>query len=386
MKSKFNSCYFYFLICFLLETNGILYPAGSILSRLVYVLFVLISAYYALYTNMHYKVSSFIKGLNLLVMLYTIYGLILVISGEKLYVSFGTVYNEIGRFDYLKYNLSLYLPIYPFFVFTKQGLLKESNFKFFFYVLFVVAIISFFNYQSNIRLETDREEVTNNKSYVILGLLPAMVVFIKQPKKILLFATICLYFILMGMKRGAILSCVICLIWFFYAIMTNTSKKNKWPLIIIALLIVVSAIIFVNYLLSSSLLFSDRLNQTLSGESSNRDVIYSWFWNHFIHETDPFKLFFGNGAYGTIKLYGIAAHNDWLEIAISHGILGLLVFLYYWYGIIRTWLRTKGSLAYMALGMAFIICFSRSIFSMSGYTIGAALAVGYFLVADTERQ
>lgn len=73
--------------------------------------------------------------------------------------------------------------------------------------------------------------------------------------------------------------------------------------------------------------FNHRIEQTLEGDSSNRDVIYGGLIIHFLDETNALKLFLGNGAQATLKIHGGFAHNDWLELLINNGIIGALIYI-----------------------------------------------------------
>lgn len=366
------------------EANGVLYTGGGLLSQFAQVSLAMMSVYYAIVVNSKYHVPLYIKGLNMLVLMFTIYGIVLLLSGQELYINTVAVHSKVGRFEYLKNIFNTYLPIYPFFFFTKEGKLTKQVFKRILIILFVLAILSYFANERTV-LEARGElgekiEITNNMAYTFVGLLPALVIFVKKPKLLLMCLLICSYYIIMGMKRGAIISGVICIVWFILNIVKESGNRRKWQYYVLMGVILMAFILMFRYMSSTSDYFNSRLEQTLEGNSSERDVYYLMIWNYFLDKNNFINLLIGNGAYATISIFGIAAHNDWLEIAICHGILGLIIYLRYWFYLLQTWLRAKSSDAYMALGMIFIIYFMRTIFSMSGITTASAMAIGYFLV------
>ena len=63
------------------------------------VLLILISFYYAVYANFHYKLPVFFKALNVLLIMFTIYGFLLIIKGEQLMVQ--ASFNEVSNNSYL---------------------------------------------------------------------------------------------------------------------------------------------------------------------------------------------------------------------------------------------------------------------------------------------
>lgn len=393
MKLRINICHIYLFVILLCALNGTLYaPGGFVAQGLQYVL-ILLSLYYAFYANFRYKLPVYFKALNVLLVMFTIYGMLLVISGERLMVQ--RTFYEVSNTGYLKSIYMSLLPVYPFYVFTKQGLLKESMVKFFFFVFLILAIRSFFRAHTRQLAEalergSSAEEFTNNAGYIFVALLPALVIFHKKPVIQYLGLAVCGYFIVIAMKRGAILCGAICLLWFMVVNLRKVPRKRKWIVVLVSLAVVVAGVYLFNYMMEASSYFRYRLAETEAGESSGRNDLYSVFYNHFIHEDNPWKFLFGNGANATLKISYNFAHNDWLEIAINQGLLGLIIYLVYWICFFITWRKTKQHpQAFMAIGMIFIIYFLSTLFSMSynGVSRCAAMVLGYYLaVYDSAEE
>lgn len=395
MKSRINICHIYLIVILLCALNGTLYtPGGFVAQGLQYVL-ILMSLYYAFYANIKYKLPAYFKALNVLLVMFTIYGMLLVISGQKLMVQ--KTFYEVSNTGYLKSIYKSLLPVYPFYVFTKQGFLKESTIKLWFFVFLVLAIRSFFISLSRQLAEalergSSAEEFTNNVGYTFVALLPALVLFYKKPIIQYLGLAVCGYFIVIAMKRGAILCGAICLLWFMVVNLRKIPRKRKWIVVLVSVAVVVSGVYLFNYMMETSPYFRYRLFQTEAGESSGRNVLYGIFYNHFIHEDNPWKFLFGNGANATLKIGYNFAHNDWLEIAINQGLLGLFIYLVYWICYFIAWRKTKQHpQAFMAIGMFFIIYFISTFFSMSYNSVSrcAAMVLGYYLAVcndETELQ
>lgn len=368
MKQLFNSCTLFLVVCLLcaLTTGFVGQVAQGIL--------ILMSLYYAFYANMKYKLPLYFKALNVLLVMFTIYGVLLLLSGEHLVVK--ATYYETANTDFLKTIYKSLLPVYPFYVFTKQGLLKESTVKFWFLIFLLLAIRSVY-----------RTKNIANIGYSFLALLPALVLFYKKPVIQYLGIMICGYYIVLCMKRGPILVGVVCLIWFMVVNMQKVSKKQKWVVGMVSLAVVFAGIWLYRYMMETNALFFYRITQTMEGDSSGRDELYNVFYEHFIHEENPFRFLFGYGADATLKIGENYAHNDWLEIATNHGVIGIVVYIIYWICFYISWRKNKWHpQAFMATGMVFIIYFIVTFFSMSYNSVlrCAAMVLGYYLAIGFE--
>ena len=392
MKLRINICHVYLGIILLTWFNGTLYaPGGFIAQGLQYVL-LLVSLYYAIYANHKYRLPVYFKGLNVLLIMFTIYGMILILSGEQIIIQ--ASYRVTANTSYLKTILLSLLPIYAFYVFTRQGLLTEKSIRFWFFIFFILAIRSFFRSQER-QLEAALEagssatQITSNMGYTFVGLLPALVYF--QNKRMLQYILMvaCAYFIVISLKRGAIICGAICIVWFLVVNLKKTDRNRRFIVLLLSVLVAVSLALIYNYMLSTSSYFNYRLAQTESGDSSGRDILYSTFFNHFINESDFMRFMLGYGANGTLKISFNFAHNDWLEIAINQGVIGLFIYLLYWIGLYRTWRWSRQQpQAFMSIGMFLSIYFLSTMFSMSynSVTRFAAMVFGYSLAIYNNKE
>lgn len=366
--------------------NGTLYTPGSIVAQGLNFVFLSLSLYYAVYANIKYRLPVFFKALNVLLIMFAFYGLLYIISGEKLAVGIDKAVSNSG---YLKNILNSLLPIYAFYVFARRGLLDEKTIKFWFFVFLILAIRSFyrsyrFKLQQAAAAGSSREEFTINTGYTFVSLLPALVVFRKRPIIQYVLIALCGYFIIAGMKRGAMLSGAICLMWFLLVNLKNVPKRKKWIIIIVTGIVVAVGVYFISYMMNNSDYFLSRYESTLEGDSSRREDLYSTFFNHFIYEENPFRFLFGYGANGTLKISYNYAHNDWLEIATNQGLVGLIIYFVYFVCFYLSWRRSRGHHeAYMAIGMTLIILFMATLYSMSYNTVSrcGAMVLGYYLAA-----
>ena len=74
----------------------------------------------------------------------------------------------------------------------------------------------------------------------------------------------------------------------------------------------------------------------------------------------------GSGANATINIAGNYAHNDWLEIAVNNGLIGIVIYVVYWISLFKTCRNAKlYPKYYLILTTFIIIVFMETLFSMS---------------------
>ena len=250
-----------------------------------------------------------------------------------------------------------------------------------------IAIFRFFDYKITtihtlLLNGNDAEEITNNMGFLFVALMPGVVLFKNNIKLQYSLLIVCMIFIMMGMKRGAIIVGVVSLIYYLYFNFKYNNQVSKGKVLFFSILIIVAAYFITEYMMESSDYFMSRIAQTKEGNSSGRNEIYEYFWNHFKNEMDTFKFLFGNGANATLDIGINYAHNDWLEIAINQGVLGLVVYAIYWLCFCRTIKSIKyNKSAKLVLSLTFISFFIMTLFSMSytEYSIFSSTVFGYYL-------
>lgn len=329
----------------------------------------------------------YFKGLNLLFVTLVVYGVILLLSDHHYIIKAKLFDNEVSKSSYLK-SLFLSFPnIYTFYYFSRKKLLTESALRKWVIAFLGIAIFRFFDYQIT-SLQTlllngeDVEETTNNMGYLFVALMPGVVLFKKNIKLQYGIMIVCMIFVIMGMKRGAIIVGVVSLIYYLYFNFKYNNQISKGKVLFFSILIIVAAYFITEHMMESSDYFMSRIAQTREGNSSGRNEIYEHFWNHFKNEMDTFKFLFGNGANATLDIGVNYAHNDWLEIAINQGVLGLVVYAIYWLCFCRTIKSIKyNKSAKLVLTLTFISFFIKTLFSMSytGYSLFSCTVFGYYL-------
>lgn len=358
--------------------QGTLYEGASIISQSILVIVLLMSIINAFKVMAPGGLCGYLKGLNVLLAMFTVYGVISMMSMPTIQNRYSTTQS----FNYLKTIYISLLPIYSFYYYTQKGKLDEKNLKVWVILFFMLAIVRYYTEQATRLMEIYGDETTNNSGYTILSLIPLIVYWREKSTFQYILLGVAMVFILMAMKRGAILIGALCVVWFLYQSFKNANRKAKIWVFVLTALVIVAGIYAVQYMLENSAYFVSRLEQTKEGNSSNRDIIFSSFWNYYLNETSVWQFLFGQGADASLKVFGAYAHNDWLEILINNGLIGAIIYLVYWIRFYKEWRNSKGnSVVFMVFGLTLLIYFVSTLFSMSynGMSTYATCGFGYAL-------
>lgn len=387
MKKFFsNPCNRYFFLWTLFNLKGFLYQDGSIINQSILMLIMLISMYEIInfFKTIKTNSSTFFRSLNYIILMYTVYGLILLITdGTTVFSQYGDPYSSIS------FTASVWIiliPIYVTYLYTVQGYLRLNMLQKWMVVFVLTGIIQFYTFQHQMMtlfLEqgSNRTEAQNGAGYILLSIIPGMLVYKRK-----LFSyfgiAICIAFIIMAMKRGAILISAIALLLIIVRDFKTASNANKFAVFGLVLIGLVMLFNFVESMMETSDYFNARIEATLEGDSSGRDIIYQKYWNTYLYDSNFFQWAVGRGAMSTLKYGNIYAHNDWIEILFCHGFVGLLIFMNFWKRLFiesRSPYRSEPSR--FCLFLLFSIFFLKSFFSMSivGMPIYATTMMGFAL-------
>lgn len=308
------------LFCLLIYfSQGPVLPTGTIISQLALSIIILISFYFMLVVlTLKVKHPLFIWAWFLLIAI-NIIGYIL---------TFDII--DSNYMDLMKTILISTLPFYPFYFFsTKKRLLKSHLIRFFLIMLFL-AILQFYYNEENFlsALIDDDQNLVNNTGYYFVLLLPYTFLF---KRKLLSYLSIfiILVFIIQSAKRGALIVSLSGSILFLYYQVFLQSSKNFIRNITFTTITLTSIILYLyNYFLSNDYLLT-RLNQIDEG-GSGRTIIYSNLLESWYNSNNIFNFIFGYGFRSSVNYSGTGnlAHNDWLEMLISFGLLGFVIYLF----------------------------------------------------------
>lgn len=394
----FNRCDLYIFGWCFYYLQGTLYPESSILSKSLLIALLLVSIGYAIYANIMYKLPAYLKGLNALLAMFTIYGFIsfMLFGHEIIPLTGGEPVEAKNNLQTIAISL---LSIYPFYIFAGQGYLTKEKLIRWLFVFLIVITLSYFREQreriaaiakKNGSYSEDIES-TINTGYVFLSIIPSLFLLQKKPVIQYLGLLYCCTFVVMSAKRGAILICAVEVVLFLYFSFKLSSKRRKISILFLSACAVLCLVFITENRIQNSAYFNRRIEETLEGNSSGRNEIYSTLIDHYMSEREYSKLLIGNGAESTYRLSGSFAHQDWIEIMINQGLLGVILYAAYWICFLISIGKVKDPETRVILIMMFTLLFLKSLFSMSYgsmtyYTnsvIGYCLATG---ITDKESQ
>lgn len=383
--SRINRCDFFLAVWVLYYLQGIVYPTGGLVSLALLGVNLLISASCALKVLQWKNNPTYFKGFNMLMLLFTIYGFALILSSPST-LSYPRSGLTMPSYNYIKSIYLSLLPIYSFYYYTKKGFLTAERLQIWGLVFLASVTLSYFQDQREALEEllergSKAEETTNNSGYLFLSCLPLLVLYRKKP--LIQFAALAfvMAFIVMGMKRGAIAIGLVSAVYFMWLAIIKSKGKTRFLFIMLSFGICVGAIYFFINQMSTSDYMISRIESTMDGNSSGRDTLYAFFWRYFTEEADALHYLLGRGANGTLDIYINYAHNDWLEIAVNQGLLGLMIYVFYWFGFYKTWKHATNTDAKNILALTILIFFASTIFSMSyaDMTYVSTSTLGYAL-------
>lgn len=250
----------------------------------------------------------------------------------------------------------------------KKGILTHKFILVSAILLTVAAIPSFYNAQqlALTKIASESDETTVNASTIFLMLLPLLFCLRNRFVSLVLFC-VYLFFLISGAKRGNILAAVIPAILYLWMLFKE-NKKNLFK--ISGLIIAVAAIaVWAKDMVLSNDYLLNRYEQTLEGNTSGRDIIYSTMWNMWSGTDNIVNLLFGYGYNGTF-LYSPMhkfAHNDWLEILVDFGLLGALFYAAIFISFARLYFRLDRGYPRLVCIAIVSIWFMKTLYSM-GFT------------------
>lgn len=297
---------------------------------------------------------------------------------------------EIKSTDYLIKILQSLAPFYTFYRNALKNKYDIHRINAWSVVFIVVAGLDYLLQLRNSLMSHLGDEVVNNGSYVVLCLVPIICLF--KNKLIQIVALLlCVFTILMAFKRGPILIMAICAIYYLYY--TVHSTNNKFWVFALLFGAIVAGYYALNRFILSSDLFQARLELTMEGYNSGRDDIVSNLLDAF-KNSNIFNMVFGHGAYGTVLLTGRLAHNDWIQILIDEGIMGIIIHASFCWQLFLLWKNTpKETSEKLSLGTFVIIYLFTTMFSMAfdripvyEMVVLAYCAANYGVKIKTVRQ
>lgn len=360
--------------------QGTLYPEGSVISRGLMGVFLLMSIYYFLKVFSFKRNHPVIKAFQYLAIMFGVYGLLRLgdATQEWKRVNDATTYFKL-------YEMSI-LPIFAYYYFAKIGRINSRWFYRISFLFLVTAIVAF-NYSQAIAMKTyGLDEITNNAGYIVLSLLPIVVFLKKSPWVQYAFLVVIFVLVVSGMKRGAILALLVGTSYFVWESFKKAKGNKKLLYIFLGVLVVAGGVMYFQYKLATSEYMQYRLGKTIEGDMSARDEMYPEFLEFYFQNATVTEYLLGYGADGTLKNVGEFAHQDWIETLMNQGFLGVFLLLNYWWALFmaayRSYVKRYVNITNI-IALFLIIYFTKTMVSMSvnDMTIFSTSALAYALAA-----
>lgn len=259
------------------------------------------------------------------------------------------------------------LSIPLFMTLGRNGVMTERFYLIGLPLLIVSSIIYFESMQLRfLEVFLGREDITNNGSVVFLYILP-ITLFLKNRYFSYGITLISAYFLMEGAKRGNIICAVPVIILFIVLTFRNRRVRIYEKLIFIVFFLF--AISWGIKQFEQNEYLQTRVEQTIEGNSSNRDILYTNAWKVYSESNNLKNIIFGYGFQATCynQQIGNYVHNDWLEILVDYGAFGAIFYLTIFLLLFQLIRKEKDvQKRYVLIAIA-LVWFFKSIFSM-GFT------------------
>lgn len=312
------SLYIFFILFILYSLVNAVLTEGSVFARGCFVMTILLSAIYLI------KSLLTGKAVGIFFISWTIL-LALNCAGFILNPSFTEGTQRLMFVDIL----AGLLPFYPFWYFSMKGIVRPSELVALMIIMIPVAILQFYSNQSSFMTDYDitRAEVVNNSAYTFVALIPF--VFLIKEKRILSMGiiTLLLFFIIKSAKRGAIITAFIGLSVYFGHLIILMKRERRYGGIVISLMMLFAILFYAYASVSDNDFLLERLNMMMEGDTSARSFVYSSILNKWAGSNSLLSFFTGFGFGSSVGIAGGMAHNDWLELLSSFGLIGVICYL-----------------------------------------------------------
>lgn len=368
---KYNSYWTITLLTLLLlyTLKGALYPTGF-LSKFIALIELGVCLILG-YKSLKFKYRSIV--INILYIIVGIITLYYLISDKYIYYPY---FGKTTSFIFFRALYGAVLPALAMYYLSRSGQISYRILVYFFYLMFFASIIAFF-YETVTTMIEKNQEITSNESYRFVYIMP-FVVILKGKIKILLLWIIAITITLLSAKRGAILGLSIECIAYYWWCFWSSRHKFSFFLGIIVICIVSGHIIYEYY--QNDLYFQVRVESTLEGKTSGRDVLVSKLINHFL-KADMREVIVGAGFAQTFAIAGNYAHNDWIEFLIDFGLIGFCVYLSFYLALLYTINNSRNAIN-KGLWMIFIALLPSTFYSMVFFSESTSMCfvfLGYIL-------
>lgn len=281
-----------------------------------------------------------------------------------LYMFFLGINNNIGFFSWISCSV-----MWLFFIFVIYNMfITEKDLNFIVFATILTAIIlSIIQIYGLVTPGLNLDVAGTNSIYYILGIVPF----------VFLTPNIWIRFLGLGFISCAIIisgksTCLIALffIWLLF-IVKFLSKQNISKSKLITRLVLIIVFMFAVFKIVSiyimdgdtASIFTNTWEELISGGNGRADI-YSATWEAFV-SSPIIKQIFGHGFDSINLVIGIGTHNDFLMVLYNYGLIGFILYLYFWFSLIKgiIYLKKANSKFLLAYEVSIIVYFFISMAS-----------------------
>lgn len=362
------------ILFFVYFLQGIIYSTGNIISISCISIIIAIEIYCTLWLFLQGEKDTSI------ILMETLFFILLITFLISPPTIWGTAYEAIGEISTQgQFKASAcFMLMYPTTYFLcRDQKIKNKYYTIFIFALLILSILQFIYSQITIQTHLNSDKgITNNSAYWFVCLLPFLPIILeRKPFTTLILFLISIFFIITGAKRGAIVC--LCTASLFSLFFYFRHKTISFRLIIILTLSILSIIAFTLYLYSTNEYLQMRFQTTNETGIGTREIAYKALFTHWQTDDNLFTSILGNGTAQTVAVWGNYAHNDWLELLIDNGILGVTFYACLFLSLFIQIYRSSMPFAEKwAAYLCLIIWGLKSFFSMGYTNISSAILPG----------
>lgn len=346
------------MIFILYALSGVVYENGLI-TNILMIFSVLLSTYYCVLSNLRYS-NKFLRILTIFITLYVIY--FFLSSNQIVFSIVGTPITKLYTLKVVLFAISSFFPFY--YIANKYDYsIYNKKIVLFYLILFFISIVKYITRRNE--LDFEGVEGGLNVAYTFVACLPIAAIFMKKKFIYYTIIGILMLLIIAAMKRGAIIVGLMMILVCIYHALKMKSKVNSnriTNVIVVIFFAAILSLVAYNSVVTNEALLN-RFAEISEG-GSGRDMIYTTLLNKWIEPDDATSFLFGYGMNATVKFTGFFAHNDWLEVAITCGLLGVIIYIMMIYRLYKYGKTNEDYIGKTIVMMIVVAWLVSSLFSM----------------------
>lgn len=306
-----------------------------------------------------------------------------------MYLFYFLLYGNFADYSIVKMVLLNFLPFFPFYYFSEKEILTRKHLIAFFLFVLPVFILQFNRSIHQLRLEEMREEVVDNTVYLFIGLLPFVFLF-RNKLLSFLFLMIIWFYMIQSAKRAAIVCGIAALVLIVFEYLYASEGKAKIKRYFVSIVLLIAVGYYGYGLYAQNQYLMERMALMMEGYSSGRDVLIETLFGVWFQSDRLIPYLFGFG-YNASSLHTVhVSHNDWVDMLVSFGLMGIIVYftlfrLLFMQLLRKGWAREKKIILILVLSIA-IITSLTSRWYWSSFAYMQMLILPYLLATYNKNK